>query len=378
MDIWLIDILITFSISVLLTGILIPQILLIAFRKKLFDIPDERKIHNVVVPRLGGFAFMPAIIFSMACVFGTELLSVGDTIGLFNLSHVVQICFIMCALVLMYLVGMADDLVGVRYVAKFVVQIVAAAFIVAAGLTLKNLNGFLWIDAIHPVAGFFLTLLVIVFIINAINLIDGIDGLASGLSIIALLFYGIALYSSGDLFFSMLSVAAIGTLVPFFYYNVFGDPGKRKKILMGDTGALTIGVILSTLSLKMAGMSISTMDNLPVNPVAVAFSPLIVPCIDVVRVCFHRILHRRNPFLPDKCHIHHKILALGVPQHVTMIVILIISAMFITVNVLLSAFINVTWLVLVDLLAWGVGNMLLTRAIHRREHRLGGETKLYE
>ncbi|MBD5366855.1 MAG: undecaprenyl/decaprenyl-phosphate alpha-N-acetylglucosaminyl 1-phosphate transferase [Muribaculaceae bacterium] len=378
MDIWLIDILMTFGISVLLTGILIPQILLIAFRKQLFDIPDGRKIHSGVVPRLGGLAFMPAVMFSMACVFGVEMLSIGDTIGLFNISHVVQVCFITCALVLMYLVGMADDLVGVRYVAKFVVQIVSAFFIVGAGLSLKSLNGFMWIEALHPVIGVSLTVLVIVFVINAINLIDGIDGLASGLSAIALLFYGIAFYSSGEIFFSMLSAATIGTLVPFFYYNVFGDPHKRKKIFMGDTGALTIGVILSTLALKMSGMSTTTMDELRVNPLVVAFSPLIVPCFDVVRVYLHRLLRHRNPFLPDKCHIHHKILALGVPQRVAMIIILIISAMFITVNVLLSAFINVTWLVILDLVVWTLGQMMLTQAIHRRETQLGSETKLYE
>ena len=378
MDIWLIDILITFGLSMLLTGILIPQILLIAFRKKLFDVPNERKIHNIVVPRLGGFAFMPAILFSMACVFGIELLSVGNIIGLFNLSHVVQICFITCALVLMYLVGMADDLVGVRYVAKFVVQIVAAIFIIAAGLSLKSLNGFLWIEGLNPVVGILLTLVVVVVVINAVNLIDGIDGLASGLSAIALLFYGIAFYSSGEVFFTMLSVAAIGTLVPFFYYNVFGNPLKRNKIFMGDTGAMTIGVVLSILSLKMSAMSPTTMDNLRVNPLVVAFSPLIVPCFDVARVYLHRIRCHRNPFLPDKCHIHHKILALNVPQRVTMIIILMVSAMFITINVILSAFINVTWLVLIDIVVWTLGQMLLTRAIHRRERSMGDDVKLYE
>ena len=147
---------------------------------------------------------------------------------------------------------------------------------------------------------------------------------------------------------------------------------------MGDTGALTIGVILSTLALKMSGMSTTTMDELRVNPLVAAFSPLIVPGFDVVRVYLHRLLRHRNPFLPDKCHIHHKILALGVPQRVAMIIILIISAMFITVNVLLSAFINVTWLVILDLVVWTLGQMMLTQAIHRRETQLGSETKLYE
>lgn len=378
MDVWLINILVTFCISVLITGILIPQILLIAFRKQLFDVPDARKIHTAIVPRLGGLSFVPSIIISMACVLGVEFLSVDTTIGMFSINEVVQICFVICALLLMYLVGLADDLVGVRYAAKFVVQIIAAVFLVSSGFVLDNLHGFLFINELNPIVGALLTVLVIVFVINAINLIDGIDGLASGLSAIALLFYGIAFYSSREVLSSMLAAATIGALIQFFYYNVFGDPNKRKKIFMGDTGALTVGVVLSVLALKMSGMSTSAIDDLKINPLVAAFSPLIVPCFDVVRVYLHRLMNRRNPFLPDKCHIHHKILALGVPQRITMIVILIISALFITVNVMLSAFINVTFLLLLDLLVWTVGQMILTKAIHRREQKLGNDVKLYE
>lgn len=370
MDLWLVDILITFGISVMLTGVLIPQILLIAFRKKLFDVPNERKIHTVAVPRLGGLAFMPSIFFSIAFVIGVDLLNSTAVVGVFNVLSMLQLCFIACSIVLMFLVGMADDLVGVRYSAKFVVQIIAAILLILAGLWLKNLHGFLWIFTMSPVCGYLLTALVIVFIINAMNLIDGIDGLASGVGAIALLFYGIAFYMCGEYFYALLSVATLGTLVPFYYYNVFGNPEHHKKIFMGDTGALTVGVILSILAIKMAGMSPSS-DTMFVNPLVVAFSPLIVPCFDVVRVYLHRIARRRNPFLPDRCHIHHKILALGVPQRVTMVSILIVSALFITVNVLASPFVNVTWLVLIDLVVWTAGNLMLTRAIRRRERRLG-------
>lgn len=370
MEIWLTNILLTFGISVLLTGILIPQILLIAFRKKLFDEPDARKIHTAVVPRLGGMAFMPSIFFAIACVIGIELMTADNVIGIFNVTGTLQMCFIACAMLLMFLVGLADDLIGVRYSAKFVVQIISSIFLVLADLYINNLHGFLWIHEIWTPFGIMLTMLVIVFVINAMNLIDGIDGLASGLGAIALLFYGIAFYSCGEIFYAMLSAAALGTLLPFYYFNVFGDPKKRKKIFMGDTGALTIGVILSTLAIKMSRMEPSA-DVYNINPLIVAFSPLIVPGFDVVRVYLHRILRRRNPFLPDKCHIHHKIMAMGLPQRITMISILIVSAAFITINVLLSPYINITWIVIGDLLVWTVGNILLSKAIARRNKRLG-------
>ena len=212
-------------------------------------------------------------------------------------------------------------------------------------------------------------MVVIVFIINAINLIDGIDGLASGLSAIALLFYGIAFYSVGEYLYAMIAASAMGTLIPFFYFNVFGDPAKRKKIFMGDTGALTIGVVLATMALKMNNLT-PTIENIHANPLVLAFSPVIVPCLDVVRVYIHRILRHRNPFLPDKCHIHHKILATGLPQRVTMISILIVSACFIILNVLISPYMNVTILFILNLAIWTLSNMWLTYIIKRRQEKL--------
>lgn len=377
MDIWLINATASFVISLLLTGIIIPQILLIAFHKKLFDEPDERKIHKGVVPRLGGIAFMPAIFFSLMSVVGFNMLYDNVEVSRAFADNSLQACFVSCSLMMMFLVGIADDLIGVKYSAKFVVQILAAMFIIASGVWINNLHGFCGLHELHPAVGIVLTVLVIVFIVNAVNLIDGIDGLASGLSGIALLFYGVIFYIVKDYFYSLLSFAVLGTLVPFFYYNVFGNAVSRKKIFMGDTGSLTIGIVLAFLSIKMSRMADANND-LHLNPIVMAFSPLIVPCFDVLRVYFHRIIRRRNPFLPDKCHIHHKILALGIPQRVTMILILIVSAAFISVNVLLSPYVNVTILVIADIVVWTVANMLLTRAIHHREERLKLKEKLYD
>lgn len=370
MDTWLLDMIATFCVSLLLTGIIIPQILLIAFRKKLFDVPDERKIHRDVVPRLGGMAFMPAIFFSIACVMGFELLDTSSSDSLINSPVVaVQVCFIVCAMLMVFLCGLSDDLIGVRYRAKFVIQIISGMLLIVGGLWLCNLHGFLGIETMPRFCGYALTLLVIVFIVNAINLIDGIDGLASGLGAIAVLFYGIAFYLSGQYFYAVLSAATLGALVQFFYYNVFGDPSKRKKIFMGDTGSLTIGIVLAVLSIRMS-MNGDLRHN-SFNPIVVAFAPLIIPCFDVVRVYIHRLARHRNPFLPDKSHIHHKILALGIPSRMAMLIILIVSAVLITVNVLLSARVNVTFIVAGDGVIWVAINVIISKAIARRQSRLG-------
>lgn len=369
MSSWITNDLISFSIALVLAGIIIPQILLIAFRKKLFDEVDERKIHKGVVPRLGGIAFFPSILFSIAVVVGFNLKFFGvETFGVFTES-MVPVYFMICAVLLMFLVGMADDLVGVRYVAKFIVQIIASLLIVFSGMSIDNLFGFLWLNELPEWFVWMVTCFAVVYVVNAINLIDGIDGLASGLSTVAFVFYAVIFYYSGEYVYSMLSSAAAGTLFPFFYYNVFGNAKKQKKIFMGDTGALTTGMIMVFCAIAVLHID-RTVFSTDYNLVVMAISPLIIPCFDVVRVYLHRVERHRNPFLPDKCHIHHKFLALGLNQRTALCVIMAWAVLFIVVNVVLSPYCNPTVLVGADVLIWTLANVILSKAIARRERRL--------
>ena len=366
---WLENDLLCFAISVLIAGILIPKITLIAFRRNLFDEIDERKIHRGVVPRLGGIAFFPAFLFSLTLVVALNLrlgsAPMIDAIG----GAFVPIYFEICAIILLYLVGIADGLIGVRYMAKFVVQIVCAILLACSGMYIDNLYGILWLNELPDVLAWLFSILVTVYVVNAINLIDGIDGLASGLSSIALIFYAVVFFNGGEFIYSLLAVASAGTLFPFFYYNVFGDVTKQKKIFMGDTGALTTGMVLvfCAIAVMCAKPDFLTVDY---NPAIVALSPLIVPCFDVFRVYFHRVKKGRNPFLPDKCHIHHKILALGMNQAAALLTILGVSIAFIGINVLVSPFTNPTIIFIGDVVVWTIANILLTRAIRQREKRL--------
>ena len=366
---WIYTDIAVFSTALLLTGIIIPQILLIAFRRKLFDEVDERKIHKGVVPRLGGIAFLPAIIFSICLVISVSISLGIDVAWSVMAESSLSIMYLLCAEMLMFLVGIADDLVGVRYKAKFVCQILCAIFICASGAYIHDLGGILWIGEIPSWMGWCLSGFFVVFIVNAINLIDGIDGLASGLSGIALIFYGIVLTISHQWILALLAWAQLGTLVPFFYYNVFGNPKKQKKIFMGDTGSLTVGMILAFIALSVSDIEIVEIPS-GYNKLVLAFSPLIVPAFDVVRVYFHRVRNHRNPFLPDKCHIHHKLLALGLNQRASLCVILLTAVVFMLVNVLLSPYVSATLLLVGDLVVWVCGNMLITRAIRKKEQLL--------
>lgn len=380
-DIWAINGVLVFVVSLLLTGILIPKILLISFKRRLFDVPDERKIHKGAVPRLGGIAFMPAIILSLSSVTGLDLILLGDSgsaIVYDNMGHnLVPLCFGLCALMMMYLVGIADDLIGVKYRAKFVVQIVAALLFVVAGMTIDNLHGFLGIYELPDYLAIPFTIVVIVLIVNAVNLIDGIDGLASGLSTIACVFYSVVFYQGDAYTYAMIGLATIGTLVPFFWYNVYGNARIGRKIFMGDTGALTTGLILSFLCIRVLKPEFSA-PNTPVSEAVLAFSPLVVPCLDVVRVFFHRLSRGQSPFQPGRTHIHHKFLALGMRQRYAMLLILITSVGYIVLNCCLSPSLSIDLIMVIDLTIWVIGNYLLTRAIRKYQQKHPETSKLYE
>lgn len=358
---WLVNSLLAFLLCVFCAGLVIPQILLVAFRKKLFDVPDERKIHQCAVPRLGGIAFKPVIFFSLALLAGVNM-SLGHDEILDELGRNANaLFFCYCAILLLYLTGMSDDLVGIRYKAKFVIQILCGVMLIVGGVWLDDFHGVLGIYEIPVWAGYPLTIFLTVFIINSINLIDGIDGLASGLCGIASLFFGLTFFAMQEYIYAMLAFAAFGVLVPFFYYNVFGNPEKQKKIFMGDTGSLTIGMILCMLSVKLASC---TSTPLMVNPMILAFSPLLVPCCDVVRVYLHRVKNGKNPFLPDKNHIHHKLLAVGMRQRVAMIAIVSISVLFTLFNILLSYYqVDINLILVCDILIWTISNVSLTKRI---------------
>ena len=355
----LIFIIISFVISVGVSRLIIPRILMISLHKKLFDVPNERKIHKHAIPRLGGVAFFPTILLSCCIVLALRAL-MGYNISILQAIYALPECtLLVCGMVLLYLTGIADDLVGVRYHQKFIIQILCASLFPIAGLWINDLYGLFGIYALPSYVGIPFTIFTVVFITNAINLIDGIDGLASGLSSVALLVFGFLYISKGLWLYSMFAFSTFGVLVPFFYYNVFGSAERDRKIFMGDTGSLTLGYILSFLAIKYS----QNTDLIPITQgaIVIAFSTLIIPSFDVIRVVMVRICNRRNPFEPDKNHIHHKFLAMGFNARQTMILILLISCIFCGINILLVSYMNNTLILLGDIVVWWGLNLWWSR-----------------
>ena len=210
-------------------------------------------------------------------------------------------------MVLLYLTGIADDLVGVRYHQKFIIQILCASLFPIAGLWINDLYGLFGIYALPSYVGIPFTIFTVVFITNAINLIDGIDGLASGLSSVALLVFGFLYISKGLWLYSMFAFSTFGVLVPFFYYNVFGSAERDRKIFMGDTGSLTLGYILSFLAIKYSQNNVDVISYTE-GAFVIAFSTLIVPVFDVVRVILASFPQLFYPLMTRQffCDFHEK------------------------------------------------------------------------
>lgn len=179
-----------FLISVVVARMIIPRILLISYRKKLFDSQEERKIHKSAIPRLGGVSFFPTILFSCCGVLAFYNLFGYYVTTLYDSHLLSEMLLLVCGLVLLYLTGIADDLIGVRYGGKLLVQLICACLFPLGGLYINDFYGLFGLGIISPFLGSLLTVMVIVLITNAINLIDGIDGLASGLSSVSLVVLG--------------------------------------------------------------------------------------------------------------------------------------------------------------------------------------------
>lgn len=352
-----------FLMAVLLGQIIIPRILVISHRKRLFDQPDSRKVHHRPISRLGGVTFFPVILIVM-CTIGLLQFYEMENITSSVISE--SLCLV-AGLMLLYMIGVCDDLIGVRYRRKFEVQILAAAFLPFAGLSIQNLGGLFGWYEISPLVGVPLTMLLTVFLINAINLIDGIDGLASGLCMVAITLFGVSFAWHGSWMYALLAFASVGVLIPFFFYNVFGNANRGHKIFMGDTGSLTLGFILSVMVVKYVSVMVQESSRLDGAPVVMAFSVLLVPSLDVCRVVLNRFRRRVHPFKPDKSHIHHKFLNMGFTPRRSMILIQLMAVAFIVLTlVLLRIGLLAPVVFMLDILVWTLMNVWFSRIIRRR------------
>lgn len=360
------EILLVFICGALLSMVVIPKISLVSFKKRLFDAVDSRKVHTGLVPRLGGMAFFPCISVAVSLGIVSHNLCLGY--NLLDRMQTVRLFILFSLLFLLYLIGMMDDLIGVRCRSKLVIQFFCGILLVSSGLYFDSFYGLFGITEIPRWVGMFFTVFVIVCILNAINFIDGIDGLASGLGGMAFLAFGCMFIGLRGWIYAFLSFAALGVLIPFFYYNVFGKVSRGRKIFMGDTGSLTIGLLLAALAIRLS-MSDPVKEEIFPGAIVIVFSFLIVPILDMIQVVIHRLYQGKSPFLPDKKHIHHQFIALGFTQRQTLTCILGIAFIFAFLNVYAIHYISISFLFLLDVWAWMAINICIRRRINNKLKR---------
>jgi UDP-GlcNAc:undecaprenyl-phosphate/decaprenyl-phosphate GlcNAc-1-phosphate transferase len=285
----------SFIIGALLVYLTVPVIVRVSHAKKLFDIPNSRKLNKTVVPNLGGIALF----------FG---ISVASFLSLNQLSFL-DFRYIMTGIIIMFFIGIKDDILTLSANKKFIAQIIAALLIIIAGdIRFTNLHGIFGLHEINYITSLFISLLTIIAIINALNLIDGIDGLATSIGFLASVIFGAMFFQTGHIQYAIVCSAAAGSLFVFFGFNVFG---KKNKIFMGDTGSLIIGIILAVLAIQFNEFSIEAVTPYSTFAPTMSLAILSLPLFDMVRVFLFRILRKKSPFIADMTHIHHKLLVIN-------------------------------------------------------------------
>jgi UDP-N-acetylmuramyl pentapeptide phosphotransferase/UDP-N-acetylglucosamine-1-phosphate transferase len=282
----------------------VPSIIYIAHLKNMLDTPNGRTVHQSLTPRLGGVAvfagFMSALTIFAPLENGAKELLAG--------------CIIL------FFVGLKDDLVGMSVSKKFVGQLLATGIVmIMADIRITSFQGILGVHTLPIGISYAFTLAVIVGITNAINLIDGLDGLAGTIVLIISGTFGYYFYAYGGSAygnFAFVAVCLIGGLLGFLRYNF-----HRAPIFMGDTGSLVCGFIVSVMAIQFIEMGLRVGEPFSSSAPSVAVGILFVPLFDTLRVFSLRMLAGRSPFSPDKNHIHHRILAMGFQQISTVLLL---------------------------------------------------------
>ena len=298
-----------------LTYVLLPPIIRIALAKHLCDDPGERRSHQVSTPALGGVAIFGGLIFSV--VLWTPFVQFG------NLQY------ILCAFVILFFVGVKDDIEGINPYTKLLAQVFAAGILVLqSDVWLSGLYGFFGWEAAFPywiACGF--SIFTVLVIINGFNLIDGINGLAAGVSILVSITLGTWFFLIDHLEFATLAFASTGATLAFLRYNV-----TPARIFMGDTGSLILGLVTAILSIKFidlnAGLPLTHPLHLEGIP-AVAIGILILPLFDTLRVFVTRAYRGQSPFAADRRHIHHLLIDYGFTHMQATGILLIVNLGFI-------------------------------------------------
>ena len=280
-------------------------LLKIAKEKNIVDNPDARKLQKRPVPVMGGIAVFFGVVAGLA-------------FGICFISEMQVLFPILLSMIIMFYMGFMDDTVGLTPSIRFVAEILTIiCLITASDMCVDNLHGIWRLGIISHWIAIPLTIFAGVGIINAVNMIDGVNGLSSGLCIVYSVLFGIVFFKSGDIPNAMLAFTMAASLFPFLIHNIFGN---TSKMYIGDTGTMLMGIVLCwfiIVSLHSDSMLVKCGFNSNFSPVAFCLAVLSVPVFDTLRVMTLRIVRGKSPFKPDRTHLHHVLIDLGISPSIT-------------------------------------------------------------
>ncbi len=331
------------AFAALLSVIAIPSILHVARVRHLYDdIGHFRKQHDHGIPRLGGVAIFVSFIAT------TLIFSVTN--------NSFPVGYLLTASIILFIMGLKDDLSGVNSSTKFLVHFVVALILVVLGdIRLTSMYGVFGIYDIPFIISVVLSILVIIMIVNAFNLIDGIDGLAGVTGIVANCVFATLFIYTHHTQLAVISLALIGAIIGFLKFNI-----TPAKIFMGDAGALCIGLISVVLAIKLIELNKFETVGIPqiISAPALTVAILIGPIFDTIRIFFIRIISGISPFSADRNHIHHRILRLGYTHLQTTMILAglnIVSVGLVLVFANLGNFALITIIFMISMLFnWGI------------------------
>ncbi|WP_158304551.1 MraY family glycosyltransferase [Spirochaeta thermophila] len=341
-------------ISLITSIALMPQVIRFSRRHKLFDPKDQRKIHTREISRLGGVGMAGAL------VLGLVFLGMGaEEVRLWLLDPSVLPGVV--GILLMWVVGLLDDLFFLRARVKLLLQIfVASVVVLMGGYSIEAFIVPFWnIPVPFGMAGYLLSIFWIVSIVNAVNLIDGMDGLAGSVVGMATLVLAVVSILEGDMTLAAFLFVLLGAIGGFLVFNF-----PPAKIFMGDGGSHFLGMSLAVAPFLFDGPSITTLSLIPVILL------LSVPIFDTIAAILRRTRKRISIGEPDNEHIHHKLLALGLSSRKVLLTLVSYSS--------LMGAISLYWrleggfLGMFLALAGGVGGMILFFAVSAAYHRKVG------
>ena len=363
----------SFLVAILSVHWIHPRLVRIALDKNIVDNPNARKLQRRPTPVLGGITVFFGSVIGLGCASIT-----CDCSELF---------IVVVAMMIMLYTGTMDDILDLSPALRFLIEIGTVLLLIfVGGYTLNDFHGLWGLNQIPQGVAIPLTVFAAVGIINAINLIDGVDGLSSGYCILTSLLFGVMFWYVGDRTMCMLAVVAAGSLIPFFFHNVFG---KSSKMFIGDGGTLVMGIVMSVFVIRILrhGSMSEVYDAVNIGLVPFTLAVLSVPVFDTLRVMTTRILKRKSPFHPDKTHLHHMFIRLGCSHAATTLAILILNFFVVLcwwISYMIGCSIDVQLyivLVLSILITSGLYNFMEWHIRHKTQfvrllHRIGYRTHL--